>query len=55
MTRPTFEAARILVIDDDPANVMLLERLLEGWGYHDIVATTDSTQALELCIGCSRI
>jgi putative two-component system response regulator len=31
---------------------MLLERLLEGWGYHDIVATTDSTQALELCIGC---
>jgi putative two-component system response regulator len=40
--------ARILVVDDEPANVLLLERLLERWGYENVVSTTDSSQAAAL-------
>jgi putative two-component system response regulator len=36
---------RILVVDDEPANVLLIERLLELDGYRQIAATTDPTQA----------
>jgi putative two-component system response regulator len=40
--------ARILVVDDEPANVLLLERLLSRWGYENVVSTTDSSQVLPL-------
>jgi putative two-component system response regulator len=43
-----FSDARILVVDDEPANVLLLERLLARWGYEDVVSTTDSSQVLSL-------
>ncbi|PYM21275.1 MAG: hypothetical protein DMD81_00005, partial [Candidatus Rokuibacteriota bacterium] len=39
-------SARILVVDDDPANVRLLERLLHGAGFPDVTGTTDARQAL---------
>ena len=32
-TQPTFCAARILIVDDQEANVLLLERMLRGAGY----------------------
>ena len=38
----------ILVIDDEPANVRLLERLLEREGFTRVVGTTDSSQAVDL-------
>jgi len=41
--------ARILIVDDEPANVALLERLLKQTGYTNLVTTTDSSQVLELC------
>src|SRR2546427_1696317 len=34
--------ARILIADDEPANVRLLERLLDQAGYRNVRATTDS-------------
>jgi CheY-like chemotaxis protein len=34
--------ARILIIDDEQANVLLLERLLSQAGYQRVVSTTDS-------------
>jgi len=40
--------ARIMIVDDEPANVLLLEQLLDEWGYCNVVATTDSYQALQL-------
>ena len=40
--------ARILVVDDEPANVLLLERLLELWGYESVVSTTDSSRVAAL-------
>jgi adenylate cyclase len=42
-------AARILVVDDVPENVRLLEAVLEAHGY-DIVSATDGQAALELAI-----
>jgi putative two-component system response regulator len=40
--------ARILVVDDEPANVRLLERMLEQGGYLNVESTTDPLQAYGL-------
>lgn len=40
--------ARILVVDDEQANVQLLERILEMAGYQHVVSTTDPRQVLDL-------
>jgi putative two-component system response regulator len=47
----TLKTARILIIDDEEANVLLLERLLERDGYTRVMSTTDSTTAVALCAG----
>lgn len=41
--------ARLLVVDDEPANTALLSALLARWGYGDVTSTNDSAQVLELC------
>jgi putative two-component system response regulator len=51
MAPPVFSEARILVVDDEPANVLLLTRLLQRWGYENVVSTTDSAQAISLAAG----
>jgi signal transduction histidine kinase len=40
--------AKILVVDDEPTNVRLLERLLAATGYQHVKSTTDSRRVLEL-------
>jgi len=37
---------RILVVDDQPANVLVLERLLRHTGWEDLVSTTDPAEGL---------
>lgn len=39
----------ILVVDDEPTNTKLLERLLSKVGYRQIIVTNDSRQTLSLC------
>ena len=41
-------SARILIVDDEPANVKLLEMMLELAGYDDFRSTTDPRDALPL-------
>ncbi|MGH2840269.1 MAG: HD domain-containing phosphohydrolase [Solirubrobacteraceae bacterium] len=36
-------------MDDDRANVLLLARLLERWGYTNVTSTTDSREVVALC------
>jgi signal transduction histidine kinase len=48
MDEQTLKAARILIVDDEPANVRLLERLLQREGYTNLRSTTDARQALPL-------
>ena len=45
---PALDDARILVVDDEPSNVLLMERLLQDAGYRNVSTTTDSRRALDL-------
>lgn len=42
------ETARILVVDDEPANVRLLQRMLNRAGYRQVTGSTDSRQVVDL-------
>jgi putative two-component system response regulator len=41
--------ARILIVDDKPANVELLEHILRPAGFGNIASTTDSRRVLAMC------
>jgi diguanylate cyclase (GGDEF)-like protein len=45
---PPPREARILIVDDEPANVLLLQRILDEAGYPNHTATTDPRQVLDL-------
>src|SRR6266446_3832134 len=44
----TRDDAKILIVDDEPSNVLLMERLLQAAGYHRLSTTTDSRRVLGL-------
>ena len=44
----TLHDARILIVDDEPANVRLLERTLQSEGYRSVQCTTDSSEVIAL-------
>lgn len=41
-------AGRVLIIDDNPSNVALLERMLDSAGYKSVLGVTDPRDALDL-------
>lgn len=41
-------AARVLIVDDQPANVALLERMMKGAGYTNVTVTQDPLSVLRL-------
>lgn len=43
-----FPTARILIVDDEPVNVRILDRTLRGIGYEQLMLTTDSSAVLDL-------
>ncbi|MDT8368837.1 MAG: response regulator [Longimicrobiales bacterium] len=43
-----FPDARLLIVDDEEANIQLLQRVLDPEGYGEIVTTTDPTEATTL-------
>lgn len=46
--RKSVYATRILIVDDEPANVLLLERILSHGGFTNVISTNDSRQTLDL-------
>ena len=48
MQEVTLKSAGLLIVDDEPANVRLLELLLERGGYTNFKSTTDSSRVLPL-------
>lgn len=49
MSEDELLASRILIVDDLPANLRLLEDLLAREGFSHVVSTTEPEQALTLC------
>jgi putative two-component system response regulator len=49
LSRTTGKDDRILVVDDDPTSTALLSRMLERWGYTDVLVTNESSGAVALC------
>jgi putative two-component system response regulator len=45
---PRLTDARILIVDDERVNVVLLERILEQDGYRNVKSVTDPTEAVPL-------
>ena len=43
-----FRKANILIVDDNPTNVVLLERILESAGYEDVTGESDSRKVKSL-------
>ena len=41
--------ARILIVDDEPANIRLLQRILQSAGYRDVATCADSREVQGLC------
>lgn len=52
MTTDYLSQAKVLIVDDEPANVRLLERILALAGCHQVRSTIDSRQALPLFLEC---
>ena len=48
MNNEELKSAKILVVDDEWANIELLKMLLKRWGFLNVVATSDSTEAVGL-------
>lgn len=48
MAKATFHQAKILIVDDEMANIRFLEIILDQAGYTDIHSTTDPRQTLPL-------
>ncbi len=48
MPQPLLNKARVLIVDDEPSNIRLLERVLEMFGCAAVKSTTDSRTALAL-------
>jgi len=53
MTEDPVPAARFLIVDDEAANIGVLEQMLEHWGCLNVVSTTDPREALALYSGFS--
>ncbi len=49
---PEAKRGRILIVDDEPANVLLLKRVLARAGHDDLVSTTDSREVPDLVSSC---
>jgi DNA-binding response OmpR family regulator len=49
MSDERLKHARLLVVDDEPANTALLCALLQRWGYRDVTSSTNSGEVLALC------
>src|ERR1700736_5284219 len=48
MRKEIVQTSRILIVDDQPQNVLLLERTLQGAGYKNLASVTDSREVLKI-------
>ncbi len=53
MNREFLKKSKILIVDDNEANIDVLKGLLEFEGYESVISTTDSRTVVQLCSGNS--
>ncbi|KGE53135.1 response regulator [Xanthomonas axonopodis pv. vasculorum] len=53
MTRDEILGSRILIVDDEPANVRLLEDLLQREGFQQVITTTHLLRVMGLVSACA--
>lgn len=47
-TASSHVAGRVMIVDDEPINIKLIQKFLKGSGYDDFITTTDSREAIAL-------
>ena len=47
-SRATTKSAKIMIVDDEPINIKVVQKYLQGHGYTNFRTTTDSTCAIEM-------
>jgi putative two-component system response regulator len=47
VSRDTIKTARIMIVDDEPINVKVVQKHLQGRGYTNFITTTNATLAME--------
>lgn len=52
MRDDALKRAKLLIVDDEPGSVQLLERTLKGAGYTQLLSTSDARQVLPLYLEC---
>jgi len=48
MGTESLNTERILIVDDEPANLRLLDKMLRGQGYQGLVLADDSREVIDL-------
>jgi len=51
--KTSIATSKLLIVDDEPLNISLLQKMLQRAGYHNIHSTTDPRQALDIYKDCS--
>ena len=47
-SRATTKSAKIMIVDDEPINIKVVQKYLQGYGYTNFRTTTDSTAAVQM-------
>ncbi len=50
MLQDIYQTAKILIVDDQPSNILVLEQMLAQWGYLHVKSTTDPHEVLPLVV-----
>ncbi|MCC9599919.1 response regulator [Stieleria sp. JC731] len=45
---PDTKPGRVMIVDDEPINIKLIQKFLKGAGYNDFITTVDSREAIDL-------
>ncbi len=48
MSRDTTKSAKIMIVDDEPINIKVVQKYLHGHGFSNFVTTSDATRAMDI-------
>jgi putative two-component system response regulator len=48
VNRDTTKSAKIMIVDDEPINIKVVQKYLQGHGFSNFITTSDATRALDI-------